>query len=107
MQITIDSLVLALLVALSPEPDQNAANERMIDGAFTEPRSARHGPLGPLPDPSACSYFVDTEARRKCLIRTSRGARSGADEPLPPESVIWVSPVEPRMPFSFGPNPIR
>lgn len=106
MQITIDSLVLALLVALSPEPDQNG--DRMIDGTFTEPRSAQQGPLGaPPPDPSACGYFVDTEARRKCLIRTSRGARSGANEPRPTESVIWVTPLEPRMPFSFGPNPGR
>jgi hypothetical protein len=109
MQITIDSLVLALLVALAPEQEPGHGNDRILDGMLTEPQSARPAALaGPQP-PSACQYFVDSEARRKCAIRTSRTALSGAAEPHAsyPETVIWLTPLEPRMPMQFGPNPQR
>jgi hypothetical protein len=108
MQITIDSLVLALLVALAPEQEPGHGNDRILDTVLTEPQSTLPTPVN-ASTPSACQYFVDSEARRKCAIRTSRTDQSGAAERRTsyPETVIWLAPLEPRMPTQFGPNPQR
>ena len=108
MQITIDNLLVALLIALAPEQDQGAANDRILDNLLmADQRNERQKQLNALvDDPSACRHFADAEARRKCMIRTSRMARAGAGESTGshPETVIWVTPTEPRMPPVFGPN---
>jgi hypothetical protein len=111
MQISIDNLLVALLIALAPEPDQGAGNDRFLDTLLmADQRNERQKQLNALTDdPSACRYFADVEARRKCMIRTSRMAQSGAAEPAGfyPETVIWLTPTEPRMPPVFGPNTSR
>ena len=112
MQITIDSLVVALLMALAPETEQGPGQDRTLDGLLSNPpeqRSSRQ-PGGVLAnDPSACRYYADPEARRKCTVRTGRMAQSGAAEPAPsyPETVIWLAPLEPRMPSTWGPGSAR
>ena len=107
MQISIDSFVVALLMALSPEPEPGAMADRMVDGALTPAPEQRQQQLNVLvQEAAACGYFVDPEARRKCVVRTSRIVQSGAIEPGAsfPETVIWLAPLEPRMPSSWGPG---
>ncbi|HEX2113926.1 MAG TPA: hypothetical protein VHM01_05930, partial [Alphaproteobacteria bacterium] len=100
LQISIDNLLVALLIALGPEPDQGAANDRVLDSLLSiDQRNTRQTRFNGLADdPSACRYFADAEARRKCMIRTSRIAQSGAAEPAGsyPETLIWLAPTEPR-----------
>jgi hypothetical protein len=110
MQISIDNLLVALLMVLAPEQDQGAANDRVLDSLLTtEQRSDAPRVKAMADDPSVCRHFADPEARRKCTIRTSRMALSGAAEPAGsyPETVIWLTPAEPRMPSTWWSNPTR
>ena len=110
MQISIDNLLVALLMVLAPEQDQGAANERVLDNLLTtEQRSEAPRVKAIADDASACRYFADAEARRKCTIRTSRMALSGAAEltgPFP-ETVIWLAPTQPPMPPTWWSIPAR
>jgi hypothetical protein len=103
MQITIDSLIVALVLALAPEQDQGAATDRIVDSLLSGSAEQRSGqqPVVNTSEPAACRYFADREARRKCAIRTSRLAASGSAEPdlSFPETIIWIAPAEPRMPW--------
>jgi hypothetical protein len=106
MQISVDNLMVALLIVLAPEPEQGV--DRAIDSLLTaESQAGQQNQLsGAAEDPSACRYFVDPDARRKCAIRTSRMPTPAAGVAAPtsshPETVIWLTPNEPRMPFAFG-----
>jgi hypothetical protein len=97
MPASVDTILFTLAVALTPAGERN---ERLFAGIGNDlqaqqEREAADGAR----DPGACRYFVDPEARRKCVVRTSR-AGSGAAEPPPsfPEATIWIAPEEPRMP---------
>jgi hypothetical protein len=100
---SIDGLLVALLVVLAPDQDPNA--ERALDSLSADPQTQRQAPA----DAAACRMFVDIEARRKCTIRMSRPAASGTAEPTLsfPESVIWMAPAEPTMPYKFYSPPPR
>src|SRR5262245_13820907 len=109
MQISIDGLLVALLVVLAPEQEP-ASEQRVLAGLAVDPQAQQERRDSALTnDPSACRYFADAEARRKCAIRTARPAPSGA--PLSaasyPETVIWLAPAEPSMPPKFPSNPQR
>ena len=107
MTAAVDSLFVALFIAMVPEPDMGMAAMPQLAGLQTEPQQAAK-PMTDLRDPEACRYFVDPDARRKCVIRTNR-AVSGAAEPSPsfPEGTIWLTPDEPRMPSKMPANSPR
>ena len=101
MPAAVDSLLVAILVVLTPEADPGHANERLLSGVQTDQQAEQpeKPKVKPPQDPEACRYFVDPEARRKCAIRASR-AGSGAAEPQQafPEGLFWLAPREPPMP---------
>ena len=101
MPMSIDGLLVALLVVLAPDQEPSGA----LDGLAFDPQAQRQAPA----DAAACRLFVDIEARRKCTIRMSRPAASGAAEPTLsfPETVIWIAPAEPTMPYKFYSPPPR
>jgi hypothetical protein len=109
MQISIDGLLVALLVVLAPE--QEPANEqRVLAGLAVDPQAQQERRNSSLTDdPSACRYFADAEAHRKCTIRTARPAAAGSAESSAsyPETVIWLAPAEPSMPPKIQSNPQR
>jgi hypothetical protein len=110
MQMSIDGLLVALLVVLAPEQEPTMTNERALAGLAPDPQVQQERRDSAMTtDPSACRYFADQEARRKCAIRTSRPVASGAPNPIStyPETLIWLAPSEPSMPYKFQPNPLR
>jgi hypothetical protein len=112
MQMSIDGLLVALLVVFAPEQHEpSPGNERVLAGLVPDPQVQQERRNSALTaDPSACRFFADSEARRKCTIRTSRpAAASGSAETSSsyPESVIWMAPAEPAMPYKFHANPTR
>jgi hypothetical protein len=104
MPTSLDSLLIALLVALGPVEQELPAgveNDRFHDG-FKQgyhQLTVRPEKTGRSED-GACRYFIDAHARRNCEIRTKR-ALSGAAEPGYPSQVIYLAPSEPGMPFKF------
>lgn len=105
MQMSIDGLLVALLVVLAP--DQEPGAEHALAGLPVAPQAQQQN--GQAPDTAACRIFIDPDARRKCAIRLSRPAPAGAAEPTLsfPESVIWMVPAEPAMPYKFYSPPTR
>ena len=110
MPVAVDSVFVALLIALAPEPDAVAGAEH-VAGLQAEPQQQQPDKPKAVPqrDPELCRYFVDPEARRKCVIRTDRAnqAASGAAEPSFPEGTFWLTPDEPPMPSRLPPNQQR
>lgn len=110
MPTSLDSLLVALLVALGPVEQEfpaGAENDRSLDGfrqgyhqLTVRPEQAGRSEGG------ACRYFIDAQARRNCEIRTTR-ALSGAAEPSYPSQVIYLAPSEPGMPFKFPTSTFR
>jgi hypothetical protein len=110
--VSVDTLLVTLMVALVPNvdsggplfvgigSDQQTGQERRAEQERRAAEGAR--------DPGACRYFVDPEARRKCVVRTNRAA-SGSAEPSSsfPEGTIWIAPEEPPMPPKLPPNTQR
>jgi len=110
MQMSIDGLLVALLVVLAPEQEPGSANDRLLAGLTADPQARQQRRNdAPAADASACHYFADAEARRKCTIRTSRPALSGSPDRSRdyPETVIWLVPSEPAMPYKFQPSTPR
>ena len=110
MQMSIDGLLVALLVVLGPEQEAVTTNDRTLAGLAVNPQIQQEKrDSGLATDASSCRYFADPEARRKCAIRTSRPAQSGAAERDPdyPENTIWLTPAEPAMPYKFHSNTPR
>ena len=110
MQMSIDGLLVALLVVLGPEQEAVAASDRTLAGLGVNPQVQQEKrDSGLATDAAACRYFADPEARRKCAIRTSRPVQSGSTERNQdyPESVIWLTPAEPAMPYKFNSNTPR
>ena len=106
MQSSFDSLLIALLVVLAPEQDSRTG-ERLADSfQFAAPPLRRS--IDPSDGAPACRQFADAEARRKCMIRTGRSASGSAEVTANyPETLFWVTPADPEMPFKFGTNPQR
>lgn len=102
MQSAIDSLLVALLVALAPETE--SPGER-LNGLSSFERRDR---IGAVSEAVVCQQFADIEARRKCTIRAGRAASgtTGANATYP-ETVIWMAPIDPGMPFKFKATPQR
>jgi hypothetical protein len=110
MQISMDNLLVALFLALSPDQDQNSANESATALLHLDQQALRLRQQSTATENlPACRIFADAEARRKCMIRTERASASGAVEPRRsyPETVIWLAPVEPSMPFKLQSNTPR
>ena len=112
MPVSVDTFLVTLMVAFAPNVD---SNEPLLIGIGSDQqteqerraeqeRSAAEGAR----DPGACRYFVDPEARRKCVVRTNRAA-SGSAEPSSsfPEGTIWIAPGEPPMPPKLPANTQR
>jgi hypothetical protein len=102
MPASVDSLLVALLVVLTPEADPGHGGGRLLAGVQTEQQveqPEKPKTTKPPEDPEACRYFMDPEARRKCAIRAGRAA-SGSAEPQQsfPEGLFWLVPSEPPMP---------
>jgi hypothetical protein len=101
---SVESLFVALFIAMTPELDATAAAAQQVAGLQAEPQPQPEKPKAEPPrDPEACRYYVDPEARRKCAIRANRAA-SGAAEPSFPEGTYWLTPEEPRMPPRLPPD---
>jgi hypothetical protein len=110
MQHTIESLLVALLVALNPSETESPT--------FTPEGSQEAGPAraGAPPAPlkmesESCQRYADPAARRNCLIRTGRalsGSAEGEETKEFPAQTVWVTPDDPGMPFRFRlPSTIR
>jgi hypothetical protein len=110
MQTSFDSLLVALLVALSP-----AEHDGQPGIAATDPHrpgfqqgyewfSLRPAPSG-ASDATDCRYFMDAVARGNCLIRTTRPPSKAGETALAfPDQIIWIVPGDPGMPLKFSPN---
>jgi hypothetical protein len=105
MQSSFDGLLIALLVVLAPDQDTQSG-ERTIEGfQFAPAIAASRGRDDPA---AACSQFFDAGARRNCEIRIGRERSGSAEgESIYPETLFWVTPSDPAMPFKFGTNPQR
>jgi hypothetical protein len=107
MQGSIDSLLIALFVALAPDqdlpPGERPPDRALLAMPFEPSRSGEMAPAA-----AACLQFADANARRNCEIRARR-AGSGTAEPvtLHPETLFWVAPTQPDMPINFGANSRR
>lgn len=107
MQSAIDSLLVALLVALAPETD-SLGGERLNGSQFGLAPSERRARAGAAGEAVVCQQFADIEARRKCTIRTGRASSgAGGGNATYPETVIWMAPIDPGMPFKFKATPQR
>ena len=109
MQMSIDGLLVALLVVLAPEQElgPGQTNDRTLAGLNVNPQvQQERRDIALATDVSTCRFFADAEARRKCTIRTSRKLPSGSAErdPVYPETVIWLAPTEPSMPYKSPSN---
>lgn len=107
MQHTLESLLVALLVALNPGESDSPTFTPEESGQQTETASAV--PPAPLKmDTESCQRFADPAARRNCVIRTSRAPSGSAERSEFPSQTVWVAPDDPGMPFRFRlPNTLR
>lgn len=108
MQTSFDSLLVALLLALSPlehdgAPGQQADAQRPPFYQGNERfrlRLEAHDPS----DTSDCRYFVDAVARGNCMVRTSRTISKASGTVLAfPDQTMWIAPGDPGMPFRYSP----
>jgi hypothetical protein len=108
MPMRIDSLLVALLVVVGLEPEPNASGQSAVTTPDRQVQAPREDRASAEP-PSVCRAYADPEARHKCTVRIGRLAASGAAEPRAtyPETLIWLAPAEPPMPFKLQPNTLR
>lgn len=109
MDASLDTLLVALLVALAPV-EQELPAVPPGDTFAAGVAQGYHGlELRPsVADTSACRSFFDAEARHNCVIRTTRaGTGSAAPDADFPSQVTWIAPGDPGMPFRFAHGGLR
>ncbi len=102
MQQTLESLLIALLVALNPaEPDAPSFAPDEGSGGAGPAATAPPAPLTVDMDVDRCRNFNDPEARRNCIIRTTRPLSGSSEVGEFPSRTVWIAPNDPGMPFRF------
>lgn len=100
MQQTLESLLIAILVALNPV--ESEAPTFAQEAGSEQAGSTGNAVPAPLTmDVDPCRHFNDPGARRNCVIRTKRTPSGSIESGQFPSQTVWMAPNDPGMPFRF------